>query len=396
MKTKRFLLSFLVFGAVAFFCNNANAEEVVVDENLANVECKDYAANSWRQNWFLQLGAGMNAPFVENYLSNGEEKHHITLALNAGFGHWFSPYLAVRFSALGGALHWDNNDFSKAKYANLNMDLMWDMFNSIGGINTKRVFTIVPFVGIGGTYVWDIKSAGSNIYGDNGVKDRTWALPVSAGLQFRFRLCKYVDFFLEGRAQFYGDNFNGCAYGDPIDVNLTAIGGLTFNFGGRHFDTVNPCNYLDYINKLNGQVNALRGELASTAAALAACEAQLPCPEVKQVECPENPSAMLSAVRFSLNSSKIAKREMVNVYNVAEWMKANKDAKVSINGYADKKTGTSAYNEKLSERRAKAVYDKLVEYGVDADRLSINAHGDSVQPYADQNDWNRIVLFETK
>ena len=40
--------------------------------------------------------------------------------------------------------------------------------------------------------------------------------------------------------------------------------------------------------------------------------------------------------------------EMVNVYNIAQWMKANPDANVVIKGYADKDTGTAAYNLKLS------------------------------------------------
>lgn len=402
MKTKRLLFTSLVCGAAAFFGSSAMAQDAVVVEEQTvtitdNPQCKDYVASNWRQNWFLQIGAGMNLPMVENYLPNGDAKRHITLAMNAGFGHWFSPYLAVRFNALGGALHWDNGSFTKAKYANLNMDLMWDMFNSIGGINTKRVFSIVPFVGIGGTYVWDMTPDNSlNIQGDNGLKKNTWAVPVSAGLQLRFRLCKYVDFFAEARAQFMGDNFNGYAYGNPIDVNFTAVGGFTFNFGGKKFDTMNPCTYLNYINQLNNQVNNLRGQLATTSAALAAAEAQLPCPEVKQPNCPEVQVApMLAAVRFTINSAKISKEEMVNIYNVAEWMKANPSVNLVVNGYADKKTGTSAYNQKLSERRCQAVYDQLVKYGVDKSRLSTDAHGSATQPYNDQNNWNRIVLFTT-
>ncbi len=84
---------------------------------------------------------------------------------------------------------------------------------------------------------------------------------------------------------------------------------------------------------------------------------------------------------------------MVNVYNTAEWMKANPEQKVVIAGYADKKTGSSAYNMKLSQRRAEAVQKVLVDkYGIDASRLSIKANGSDVQPY-DTNNWNRIVIF---
>ena len=56
-------------------------------------------------------------------------------------------------------------------------------------------------------------------------------------------------------------------------------------------------------------------------------------------------------------------------------------------------TGTAAYNQKLSERRAKAVYDVLTKnYGISANRLSIDAEGSSSQPFP-ENNWNRIVIF---
>ena len=69
---------------------------------------------------------------------------------------------------------------------------------------------------------------------------------------------------------------------------------------------------------------------------------------------------------------------------------------VAIVGYADKDTGTSDYNMGLSKRRAQAVYDALVnEYGINPDRLSIQAEGSNVQPY-EENNWNRIVIFNAK
>ena len=143
-------------------------------------------------------------------------------------------------------------------------------------------------------------------------------------------------------------------------------------------------------------MNDLRGALATTAAALAVAESQLPCPEVTEVaavvdEGPEIP--LMATVRFTINSSRITEQEIVNVYNIAEWMKANPEQNVAIAGYADKNTGTSKYNMDLSKRRAQAVYDVLVnKYGVNPDRLAIQAEGSDVQPY-DVNNWNRIVIF---
>ena len=360
-------------------------------------QCEDIYHSSWKDNWFMQMGAGMNLPMVENYLPDGTEKRHITAAYNVGFGKWMTPYLGWRISGLYGAIHWDNEVYSKAKYVNANFDLMWDMFNSVGGVNSNRVFSIIPFVGLGGTYTWDFNNHSPAIRTSYGDKPNQWTLPVSAGLQMRFRLCRYADFFIEGRAQFYGDNFNNYAYGEPVDVNITAIGGFTINFGGRNFKAYNPCGDLGYISSLNDQVNDLRASLAVCSTALAEAEAQLPCPEVKPTvvhkpAAPTSDAILLSTVRFARNSAEISDAEMVNVYNVAEWLKENPKQNIVIKGYADEQTGTSDYNMELSRQRAQNVYDALIDYGINANRLSIQAEGSNTQLY-DTNDWNRIVIF---
>lgn len=395
---KNFLLVMIVAMLLPIGAMAQNDDYVVVEEDVTIIDlsqCKDHYYSSWKDNWFMQMGAGINIPMLENYLPDGKAKRHITAAYNLGVGRWMTPYLGWRMSGLYGAIHWDNNVYSKAKYINANVDLMWDMFNSVMGVNTMRRFSIVPFVGIGGTLTWDFNDHSPAIRTSYGDKPNQWTLPVSAGLQMRLRLCRYADFFIEGRAQFYGDNFNNYAYGEPIDVNITAIGGFAINFGGRNFNSYNPCNDLAYINNLNSQVNDLRASLAVCSAALAEAESQLPCPEVKPtpVATQTKDAILLSTVRFAINSAMITDAEMVNVYNVAMWMKEHPNQKIVIKGYADEATGTSDYNMQLSRERAQNVYNALVgDYGINSNRLSIQAEGSNTQPY-DTNDWNRIVIF---
>lgn len=395
---KNFLLVMIVAMLLPIGAMAQNDDYVVVEEDVTIVDlsqCKDHYYSSWKENWFMQMGAGINIPMLENYLPDGKAKHHITAAYNLGVGRWMTPYLGWRMSGLYGAIHWDNNVYSKARYINANADLMWDMFNSVMGVNTMRRFSIIPFVGIGGTLTWDFNDHSPAIRTSYGDKPNQWTLPVSAGLQMRFRLCRYADFFIEGRAQFYGDNFNNYAYGEPIDVNITAIGGFAINFGGRNFNSYNPCNDLAYINNLNSQVNDLRASLAVCSVALAEAESQLPCPEVKPtpVTTQTKDAILLSTVRFAINSAMITDAEMVNVYNVAMWMKEHPNQKIVIKGYADEQTGTSDYNMQLSRERAQNVYNALVgDYGINSNRLSIQAEGSNTQLY-DTNDWNRIVIF---
>lgn len=392
-------------GAFALVPATISAQEVVVAEEFTfeeNVPCRTVYSTTPSENWFLEIGAGINTPFVEN---DGETKRRITANYGVGFGKWFSPFFGWRMEFQGGSLHWNNPQgvMAHAKSVNGNIDIMWDMFNSMGGVSSKRVFSIVPFLGIGATYNWKYKNVTTGNWADEvipsdnkGHKINEWLLPVSAGIQFRFRLCKYVDFFLQARASFYSDCFNQFVWNRPVDVNLSCLGGLNINFGGREYHAVNPCDYSTYIDNLNNQINVLREENAGIAAALANALANPDCPEVAAEEVVVVEAApLLASVRFTIDSYRITNMEKLNVYNVAEWMKANPDQNVIVTGYADKNTGTAAYNMTLSEKRANAVKNMLVNtYGIAADRLTVKYEGSSEQPYPVENNWNRVVTFE--
>ncbi|MDE7401825.1 MAG: OmpA family protein [Muribaculaceae bacterium] len=412
---KNLYLAMLLGAATLAPAATANAQDVFVDDAVSVTEftCDntDHYFSNWRNNWFIELSAGAGQTLVERGYGHNNlnvvDRKLWTATYGVGFGRWVSPYVGFRIKATGGVLHSDtptafapNMGWTSSKHVNLQAELMWDMFNSIGGVNEKRVFSIIPFVGLGGDVNWGYKNSlggipeATNVAKGNGDPKRVqWTLPVSAGLQFRFRLCKYVDFFAEARAAFYGDNWNNVVVGKSIDSYVSAMGGFNFNIGGRGWNKFNECNYVSQIAALNGQVNDLRAQLLACGETVAALQAQLPCPEVVQKDCVNAP--LMATVRFTINSDVIMPTEEVNVYSMAEWLKANPNEKIVIAGYADKDTGTAEYNMQLSERRANAVKDQLVNtYGIDADRLQTKAFGSDVQEYPSNNDWNRIVIFK--
>lgn len=93
-------------------------------------------------------------------------------------------------------------------------------------------------------------------------------------------------------------------------------------------------------------------------------------------------------IGFVINSSKLTKQSDAYLYQIAQ---SYKD--IVVKGYADAKTGNPEYNMELSKKRAEAVKAKLIEYG--ATNVSIEALGDTVQPFAD-NDMNRVVIVLKK
>ena len=82
-----------------------------------------------------------------------------------------------------------------------------------------------------------------------------------------------------------------------------------------------------------------------------------------------------ASVFFNINSDKVASRkDLVNVKELAEYAKSN-NAKIVVTGYADSKTGSAEYNQKLSQKRADTVANELVKMGVNRDNIVTEAKG---------------------
>lgn len=69
---------------------------------------------------------------------------------------------------------------------------------------------------------------------------------------------------------------------------------------------------------------------------------------------------------------------------LVETMKAYPDLKIEINGYTDA-LGSAAGNLRLSEKRAKAVMDYLIDKGVSADRMTSKGYGEDPKYFIGDN-----------
>jgi OOP family OmpA-OmpF porin len=89
---------------------------------------------------------------------------------------------------------------------------------------------------------------------------------------------------------------------------------------------------------------------------------------------------VLRGVNFDFDSARIRPDAAAILDAAAEALKENSGVQVEVAGHTDS-IGTDEYNQGLSERRAQAVVDALVERGIDASRLSARGSGES-QPVA--------------
>ncbi len=84
--------------------------------------------------------------------------------------------------------------------------------------------------------------------------------------------------------------------------------------------------------------------------------------------CPAPISIDLKGVNFDYDKATLRPDAVGILGEAAEILKRYPELRVEVAGHTDSK-GTDAYNQKLSERRAKAVYDYLAGNGVAASRL---------------------------
>ncbi|MBR5324298.1 MAG: OmpA family protein [Muribaculaceae bacterium] len=364
-------------------------EEIVVVDFVPEGKTYYYSPLP-RDNWFMSMGAGVQTLFAEH-----KGKSLFSLSMTVDFGKWFNPYWGLRLSATGGALRLrypEEVDILHYKNVSLAADFMWNMTNTIGGYDPYRIISVIPYVGFASNYAF------KNPFG------KTLSFGISTGMRFNVRLCRYADMFVEGKVNILSDNYNGVIKSKRAEATLALLGGISFNFGGKKFASYNPVRETFVREALNAEINTMRSQdntLAQKNELLEVENTQLKKqlaqkPKViteKQSPCD---AQLTSTVRFALNSSVVTDEEMINIYNIAEWMKANPTCDVIVTGYADKETGTDEYNKKLSEQRANKVIKILVkEYNIDESRLKLIANGSSMQPYPNNNSWNRVVVFKS-
>lgn len=86
-------------------------------------------------------------------------------------------------------------------------------------------------------------------------------------------------------------------------------------------------------------------------------------------------SITLNKVNFEFGSDKLLASSYNDLELVLEYLNQNENAKIKIIGYTDN-VGSAADNLKLSERRAKAVYNFFIKFKIDKDRLEYLGKGE--------------------
>ncbi len=89
-------------------------------------------------------------------------------------------------------------------------------------------------------------------------------------------------------------------------------------------------------------------------------------------------------VKFDFDSASVRQDSYSDIKNLADFMQQYPQTNTTVEGHTDS-VGTDQYNQRLSERRAQAVRDVLVnEYGLEGQRVESVGYGES-RPVADNS-----------
>jgi len=94
-------------------------------------------------------------------------------------------------------------------------------------------------------------------------------------------------------------------------------------------------------------------------------------------------TSILKNVFFDTDSYELLEASVFELDNLVKLLQLNSSLEVEIGGHTDN-TGTTDYNKTLSENRAKAVYNYLIQKNISKARLTFIGYGENI-PIADNN-----------
>ena len=390
MKFKSILLSSLL----ALGCTAASAQEAKT-------------VNVFNPHGYLQVQIGGQETLGE--IGFGDL---LSPNVQVGYGYNFNKVVGARVSLnawqskagqefLGQTYKW------KWNYVAPMVDATFNLSNLFCGFNPNRLVNVGVFAGIGANIAWgndEAHTAQSNMntaytnlinsaYGTTTPEANKVAKPDPAlsylwdgskvrltgrvGANVDFRVSERVSLGLEVSANTLNDRYNSKKAGNS-DWYFNALVGAKFTLGKSYTTKTVPAP--KPVEKIIERI------IEKPAPAPA------PKTETKQEAVDEN---FRRDIFFPIGNSNIAKSQTTKIAEIVTFMKENPDAKITLTGYADKGTGSAAFNDKIAARRAQTVYNTLAAKGVAKSRMIKKSMGSRVQPF-EENDMNRVTICIAK
>lgn len=330
--------------------------------------------------WFAGVQGGVQTTFT-NYNS----LKLLTPQFALQFGRWFAPEFGARLHVMGydqkggiaeGQFGLDKQTY-KFKACTADIDFLFNMSNILCPQRSCKDFNWILLAGFGSNYSWDYDEFKTLAYNNDflsnhpayhdqvcGTKHSTFNGRL--GTAFEYDVTNSLSLNLELQANYKNDLYN-LKTNDKNDWQAAALIGVTFKIG-KAKKAPAPVQEVEPIYET--RVDTVWYDDTS----------------YKTVEAE---ASLRRDIHFDIRKNDPISQQTVS--EIVDFVKNNKDVKVTVTGYADKGTGNKRVNMKYSKKRAEALTDALVKAGVPAEIITTEWKGDTVQPFAD-NDANRATI----
>lgn len=377
MKLNKVILS----GVVALSCVSASAQEA------------DKTVNVFTPHWYAQAQIG--GQYTLGEIGFGKL---LSPNVQVGVGYNFNQVVGARFSlntwqSKAGQKFDGNTNKWKWNYVAPMVDATFNLTNLFCEYNPDRLVEVGVFGGIGANIAWgndEAAVAQADILNNEAPTEalKYGATPLEnlwdgtktrfvarVGANVDFRVSDRVKLGVELSANTLSDKYNSKKAGNP-DWYFNALVGVKVALGETHTTKVIPAP--KPVEKIIERIIEK--------------PAPAPAPKVESKVVEEN---FRRDIFFPIGNSNIAKSQSTKIAEIVEYMKENPDAKITLTGYADKGTGSAAFNDKIAARRAQTVYNTLAAKGVAKSRMIKESKGSRVQPF-EENDMNRVTICIAK
>lgn len=326
--------------------------------------------------YFLQLQGGVNKVFSPG------SKFNPTVSL--GVGGMFSPILGARLHFNGYETKngfADNDATYKFRYLTGDADLMLNVVN-IFSKQKKHVIDLYIIGGVGLSYAWNRSEYASLVAPTENILSHN----LRAGMLVDANLSKHWSIGLEADVNALDDRFNSKRNG-CMDWLFTGQLSLTYKFGFKKESK--PVAAPVTTNRDYDTQNKSVAAIPATVKPARATEAIKPAAPAPVAVQPVNETCY-----YEIRETSVGSQASI-ISKVAEWSKQHPDRIITVEGYADKGTGSAAVNQRYAQQRANNVAKALQTQGVPESRIKVVSYGDTVQPFA-ENDKNRCVIIVSK
>ena len=294
---------------------------------------------------FFGAGGGMNFGFDGQKYDDRPTSHN-----GAGYagdfymGGWLTPTIGLRAGYQGFGISDRYTDFGNRKYNYIHGDLL---------LRAHR--NIIPYLHAGH------------------VKIINPSLGAGAGIMFPIHLGKRVSIIPDIKTTAYSSR----AYqtgNNNMAFTVSATLGLAVRFGGSKAKPKQPEYQENYVPAPVPAPDTTVKVIRDTVVVHDVIEVKevvrdtVYVPEIRE---PETNSAL---ALFDTDKSDLRPEVLPELDKIAAWFFVHPNAKGEIEGHTDN-TAYPEYNQRLSERRALAVFMYLVGKGIDPERLSFTGYG---------------------